>query len=255
MLFVVLLAAPGAVHGQTVYGVVVGEDDGFPVADADVALVDEGGAAAVTAMSDSVGAFWLAAPAAGRYRVVVQRTGYRSFASSPLDLVTGRRRHVRIELKVEPIPLPGIVAETEANRAARVARAARAARAELAFYGVRLNDLGSRFISPESVAKREMTARNVGDIVRWQSIPGVRVENDTDGVCVVVTGHGGSLSGMGSPCALVVLNNAIIDPAAAALYPPEAVAWMAVLHPTEAVLEFGTEATGGALLIFTKGFR
>ncbi len=211
-----------------------------------MALLDDSGAAVATISSDSLGAFSLTAPSAGRFRILVEQPGYERFTSRLLDLEPNQRRHVRIELIVAPIPLPGIVAETEANRAAR---------SELVYYGVRLNDLGSRFISPESVAKREMAARDVGDILRWQAIPGVDVFNrdqqrvgEPPSLCVRLSGHGGT-------CALIVLNNVIIDRQSAALYPPEAVAWMAVLRPTEARLVFGTRAAGGALLIFTKGFR
>ncbi len=240
-----LLALPGVADAQTASGVVVTEADGAPVDGASVALVDTAGAAAAVTSSDSLGAFSLTAPSAGRFRIVVQQPGFERFASRLVDLDARRRQQVRVELTVSPIPLPGIVVETEANRAAR---------RELVYYGVRLNDLGSRFISPESVAKREMTARDVGDIVRWQAIPGVEVLNRsnsggiTPNLCVRLSRHPGT-------CALIVLNNVVIDAGSAALYPPNAVAWMAVLRPTEAVLAFGTRAADGALLIFTKGFR
>ena len=96
-------------------GLLVTEGTGEPVAGAIVALVDAEDAVLGETLSNESGAFSLPLPPPGAYRVRVTRIGYESWASDALDLpAPPESRALRLEVPVQPIPLPDLLV-TEQN--------------------------------------------------------------------------------------------------------------------------------------------
>jgi len=76
---------------------------GVPIEAARVRMVDADAAVVASVFTDAAGHFFLRAPAAGRYTLVVERPGYASVVSDELDVPEGRTiRHV---LTVRPVAL------------------------------------------------------------------------------------------------------------------------------------------------------
>ena len=85
--FALLLASRG--DAQVLRGSVVGADGSSSVAGAVVALVDSTGATVARALSDDHGAFRVAAPRSGTYRVRTLHVGSRPSVSEPFVLAAG----------------------------------------------------------------------------------------------------------------------------------------------------------------------
>ena len=88
-------------------GLLLTEGSGAPVEGAHIRLVDRADSVLAEALSDGRGAFSVPMPAAGVYRLLVERIGYRSWASDTLhvDWESGSRT-LRLDIPVDPIPLP-----------------------------------------------------------------------------------------------------------------------------------------------------
>jgi hypothetical protein len=109
--------------------------------------------------------------------------------------------------------------------------------------------LGQRFVPLEAIERRE-TADDFGQVLQWQSVPGMRVLRglDTGGpptVCVILT--------RSRSCAITVLDGHIVPSEVAGSTPVETLGGIVVLTPVEAATSFGTDGGNGAVLIFTKG--
>jgi hypothetical protein len=85
--FVLLAAAP--LEAQVLRGSVVGADGSTSVAGAVIALVDSAGTTVARTLSDERGAFRVAAPRSGTYRVRTLHVGSRPSLSAPLVLAAG----------------------------------------------------------------------------------------------------------------------------------------------------------------------
>lgn len=83
----------------------VTEPDGRPVLGALVALETPEGRRLRSALTDREGRFWLQAPAPGRYRLRVERLGYRSAVVGPFVLAAGEARREDVAVTGEPIRL------------------------------------------------------------------------------------------------------------------------------------------------------
>lgn len=112
---------------QELEGRVVDEGAGTPVQGAMTALVDSAGAQVASTLTGPEGAYSLEAPAPGRYRLRVERIGYRTWTSDAIELRTGRSRSFRAAVPPEAVELEGL--EVAAERRCRVdpARGSRAA--------------------------------------------------------------------------------------------------------------------------------
>jgi len=114
-----LFAEP--IDGQTLRGRLVEGGSGEPIAGAFVLLYpDEGDASPETPplaadLTASDGRFALAAPRPGRYRVRVDRIGYRSHLTDPIEVGAGATAVTTIDVPLEPVELPAIVAEVESE--------------------------------------------------------------------------------------------------------------------------------------------
>lgn len=95
-------------------GVLVSEGEGAPVDGAVVSLIGLDGVVLWETLSNASGAFSLPPPT-GAYRVRVARIGYEAWTSDTIRVVSGvESRTLRLEVPVQPIPLPELMV-TEQN--------------------------------------------------------------------------------------------------------------------------------------------
>ena len=125
--FVVILVTASPAHAQTVRGLLAERDSGRPIEGAMVWLLDPGGRR-TGALTDSLGRFFLRAPAAGRYTAVAERIGYADAASDTFDVGADEFVDVRIDAEPRAIPLAGLVAEGDQRCEVRPAEGLRSAR-------------------------------------------------------------------------------------------------------------------------------
>jgi len=230
-------------HAQTVQGTITDENSHRPLQLAEIRLVRRDLSIARTAVSDSTGRYRISPPEPGAYHVEADLLGYQSLHSPLLALDEDKTYTADFELPVDPIELEGMQVEVEAIEAIR---------RELRSYGVRVNELGERFVDAGDIARRA-GAMDFARILQWQMIPGMQVIRSEDAaqpdvkqtVCIQVVPRNAG-------CALLVLDGALITSQAAAELPTTNLRAMAVLRPEEATLLYGTDAWAGAVLLFTR---
>ena len=109
--FAGLLLLPAALSAQVVEGRLASAASGGAVQGALVTLVDAGGGEVRETLSDSAGAYRLAAPAAGTYRVRVERVGYTTVNSAAFALGAGQVLAFPLRLAEESFSLEGLRVE------------------------------------------------------------------------------------------------------------------------------------------------
>ena len=107
-------AGPRAASAQAVRGTLL-TDRGEPVPWALVRLLDASGEPLRSSVTSSSGTFFLAAPAAGPYRIKAERIGFAATLSDTLQLAEGASRSLRLTADPAPILLPAL--EVESDRA------------------------------------------------------------------------------------------------------------------------------------------
>ena len=107
LLALLLLALPLAAQERgVVSGRLLTEGSGAPVEGAHITLVDPDDLVLGEALSDERGAFSVAMPSAGAYRLRVRRIGYRIWTSDTLQIASeSESRTVYLHIPVQPIPL------------------------------------------------------------------------------------------------------------------------------------------------------
>ncbi len=229
------------VAGQVVAGRVADESSGEPLSGVQVVLLARSGESVTAAISDSLGSYQLQVPEAGEYVVQADMIGYRRLQTPLLNLSDPRVFRANFQLPPDPIELEGLDVEVEALEGLR---------RELRSFGVRLDELGERFVSAADIAARP-TARDFGHVLQWQSVPGMRVIRGDDWsppAPIVCVEQGRGREG----CALLVLNGARISLETAYDIPAHSLRAIVVLRPLEATLLYGTEGSAGAVLLFTR---
>ena len=101
------LAPTSRVEAQEFHGVVLDQETGVPVPSVFVRLVDTAGRPVAASMTDSLGAFSLAAPASGAFTVRLQGLGYRTQEIGPFSISGMTRR--TFMLTPDPISVPELV--------------------------------------------------------------------------------------------------------------------------------------------------
>jgi Carboxypeptidase regulatory-like domain len=241
---VTLLVGPGNLAAQTVRGRVTTESDGQAIRFAGVRLLDSSERSAASVLSDSLGFYVVSAPRPGEYWVQVDQLGYERLRSPLLRLEGGHTVTVDFELPTDPIEIEGLRVEAEGQ--ARIRR-------DLRMFGVRAETLGRRFVDLAAIERRT-EARDFGRVLQWQSIPGMTIQRSDDVsppalrpfICVRLRVRG--------PCALNVLNGALISLETGYEVPSESLGAIVLLTPQEATLLYGTDGAGGAVLLFTRDF-
>ena len=178
-------AAPGA--AQSVRGRLLDDATDAGIAGAVVMLLDVDGQVLSRALTAEDGAFELAVPAPGQYRIRAQRIGYVMATSPPLDLVQSRSLVVEFRLSAAAVPLaPITVVGREAMRDPRLEFMDYYERK--AIYGK--EGMGfAHFLDGEELERR--IAFSVLDLLR--DLPGIRVgaAGGRSGRRLVVTGRRG----------------------------------------------------------------
>ncbi len=233
-------ARPAPLVAQTVHGRATSEDTGLPLQGVEIALSREDGDVVSRVLSDADGRYVMRIPEDGAYRISADLFGYLRLETPLVALETDRSPLVDFEMPADPIELDEVRVSVE-RREELVSRTRT--------YGVQPDFLGERFVTIEAIEKRP-TAGDFGQILQWQSIPGIRVRRGVDTgdrpwVCVMLT--------RSRDCAITVLDGAVVPSEVAGQIPTEILGGMVVLTPMEATTSFGTDGGNGAVLIWTKG--
>lgn len=113
-----LLVVPALARAQTVHGRVTEARSGEPVSGAIILLLDEAGARQAATLSDPSGAYRVTGPAAGTYRLRVERVGFAASVSPPLRLEAGQTAELSLTAESRRVMLDPVVATGEARRCA-----------------------------------------------------------------------------------------------------------------------------------------
>lgn len=239
----VYVALPLPLAGQVLTGRVVDEYTGAGVPGAHVVLIDDAGRDVLDADTDSIGRYRLELRGSGAFSLRVTRLGYEEGRTPPINLSFQGSRTLDLVVTPLPVTLPGFDVTVSAEEALE---------RELRMFGVVPGQLPrSRIVTQEEV-EAVPGAGDFADVLVWQNVPGIRVArmDPLPAVCVKM-GEGWS-----SGCAVLVVDGIVTPPAArvmqAMLIPPEGIAAIVVLKPSEAALQFGGAGGNGAVLIFTK---
>ncbi|MCG6957637.1 MAG: carboxypeptidase regulatory-like domain-containing protein [Gemmatimonadetes bacterium] len=169
----ILLVAQPAV-AQTVRGQVLDTQSGQPVTSADVYLVraESDTTAVKQGLTNESGRFSLTAPRPGRYRLRVERIGYRTIVSSPFDLVASEPLEVELHISTQAIPLaPLTVVSSRPALLPNIRLVTSGFFDREAKWGPKGLGMGT-FIDKDAIERRQ--PRRVSDMLR--NVPGVLVE-------------------------------------------------------------------------------
>src|SRR5215210_723580 len=97
-----LLTTTGRLQAQEVRGRLISAADSTPIVQSLLLLLDESGQERARTVTAPSGGFELHAPAAGRYRLRVQRIGQRGWEAPAFEVVTGQI--TRMTLHVPDVP-------------------------------------------------------------------------------------------------------------------------------------------------------
>ena len=236
---ITLVSAAAPLHAQAVEGRVTEEGTGRALVGADIRLLDQERRLVERSVAELGGRYQIQAPAPGNYYLIVDLLGFERLETPLLELRADATLRAAFELPADPIELEGL--RVQADRLEEIRR-------DVSMFGVRIDDIGERFVGRERIEAR-LGVSNFGKVLQWQSIPQMRIIDATDtggapSVCVILRLHR-------ERCALMILNGALVTQEAAAMVPPEAIQAMVVMDPEEATTIWGTDGGGGAVLIFT----
>jgi Carboxypeptidase regulatory-like domain len=113
-LLAVLALAPARADAQTVYGVVVADATGEPVAGAMVLLADTLGLSRGSALADSLGRFAITARTPGRYTLAAERVGYQSLRPDTVSIPPDSLQ-VQLRAGSRRITLPPVTARARSR--------------------------------------------------------------------------------------------------------------------------------------------
>ena len=237
-----LFPATGA--AQTLTGRVVEEGSSAPVPGALVSLVDRGGDRRVGTTTDSMGCFVLSPQEPGEYVVESSALGYEKTRSPLFALAVQGTASLEITIRPLPVGLEGFEVSVE-----------REAEQLLRNFGMTPAALGNRWIDRRDIEEMPLPA-GPREAIRWRNIAGVSVA-ETSGVigplaelCVMFR-RGRRGVGM-DQCALILLNGVRVSLVEAQNVDPHDLEGIAVLTPVEATTFYGTGASGGAVLMWTR---
>jgi hypothetical protein len=118
LVLLALLVTPALARAQAVQGRVTEAESGEAVSGAIVLLLDETGVRRSATLSDPSGAYRVAAPGPGTYRLRVERVGYAASTSAPVRLEAGQTRELALSAESRRVVLEPVVATGAARRCA-----------------------------------------------------------------------------------------------------------------------------------------
>jgi hypothetical protein len=238
-----MLVGTGDVEGQTLRGRVVEDGRDSPVAGANVSLLNRDGDHRAGASADSLGRFLLTPPEAGEYYIESVRIGYETTRSPLLALTAVDTVPFEITMVALPLGLEGFEVTVEAE-AVQFLRS----------FGHTPASLRNRWIDADAIEAMPLPV-GVREVIRWRGIAGLTVREDNSGavptLCVMFQ-RGRTATGL-NQCALILLNGVRIHPEIAQSINPADLEGIAVLTPVDASTFYGTNAGGGAVLMWTRG--
>ncbi len=107
------LLTPPSLQAQTVRGVVSERATYQPIDGATVTLIDLQADTLAQTLTDERGFFSLDAREAGQYFLIASALGYRPVRSDEVRLEDGAVRIVEMDMALQPIPVSGLLVETE----------------------------------------------------------------------------------------------------------------------------------------------
>lgn len=107
------LLTPPSLQAQTIRGVVSERATYQPIDGATVTLIDLQADTLAQTLTDERGFFSLDARDAGQYFLIASALGYRSVRSDEVTLEDGAVRIVEMDMAPQPIPVSGLLVETE----------------------------------------------------------------------------------------------------------------------------------------------
>jgi hypothetical protein len=242
------------VGAQQVRGRVFDDSTRSALPNASLEVLAPGGRVIARSTSDSLGGFTLALKSDGTFDVRVRRLGYAPRLFTRLDLT--RERDTVLEVGLTPIVAtlsPLVVSATRQL-----------------FTLVNPADLGRRLIDPQRIAELLPRARTVEDFVMLQAIPGFSIYDEPPNIRCVRLARGKpatnrtALGEVSSSfprlshsladqlgCLMMFVDNVRVEDLLN--IDPGAVELVVVLLPHEAGVLYGTGASRGVLLVYTKG--
>ncbi|MBT8488877.1 MAG: carboxypeptidase-like regulatory domain-containing protein [Gemmatimonadetes bacterium] len=113
LLLAVALVVGTPLHAQTVRGVVSERVTYAPIDGATVTLIDLQADTLAQTLTDEQGFYSLDAGEEGQYFLIASALGYRSVRSNAVSLEDGAVRIVEMDMAPQPIPVSGLLVETE----------------------------------------------------------------------------------------------------------------------------------------------
>lgn len=113
LLAVLLLQNTASLDAQTIRGVVLEDTTEKRVPEASVRLIGETKDEALVSTIAVDGIFLVRAPEPGKYRLRVERIGYRTTVTEVITLEAATESHVKVRMGVEAVPIEALVVEAE----------------------------------------------------------------------------------------------------------------------------------------------
>jgi len=237
LLALILWLSAAPCFAQTISGHVLEDGSARAVPGAMISLIDKQGEERYRTLADSVGRFTVSPPKAGEYYIEATRFGYVQTRSPLLALGTTGVVSLDLLLVPEPVGLEGLNVSVED-----------AAAEYLQTLGHTPRSLGDRWISRSEIAAMPLS-QGPREVIRWQRIAGVSLDEGTgspfDGFCLVFARRV-------RQCALVLVNGVPFPSREVQGIGPDDIENIAILTPIDATTLFGTQASGGAVLIWTR---
>lgn len=224
------LVAPAPGVAQIFQGRVLDVESETPVATALVRLLDDGGRDVGFSLADSLGAYRLAAPGPGAYRLLAERIGYAA-SETPLLEVTNPDGVYPVDLTARRVPLP--IAGVEVT----VARQQELERAVQLVTGTNPRSLRTPPIPRRVIEDHLARGHALPDLVRWTNAP------------IIVKGYGRDRCfEYRGRCMGVLLNGVRLDPDFWDILPLDMVETIVIVGTNESI------AYGNTILLYTAGW-
>jgi len=238
LLLGLVLLLPTSSQAQTLVGSVLEEGRNTPVAGATVSLVDQSGEPRAVVTSDSLGRCQLTPPEVGEYVVEAVALGYAATSSPLFAMTLDGSVPFDLMMRPNPIGLEGLEVEVEAIEVV--------ATPFLQNFGHTPATLGNRWINRAEIESMN-TPGLTKDIIRRQNIAGIWVE-ELAPFCL-------KFSRRIRKCALTVLDGMVVPAGVAYDLDTRDIEAIAVMTPIDAATFYGTQAGGGAVVIWTRRGR
>ena len=230
---VALASLPAAAAAQTLQGRVLDAQDGRPVPQTLVRLLDASGQQQSLTLSDLQGRYVLTAPAPGRYVLAAERIGFEDYRSREVEMPrAGATYEVDLLVVPEPIPIRGL--EVTAERRQAIDRRLRL------LLGMAPASIRNAPVLRPVIEDHLARGHDVTDLVRWLQLPSVTVRESRDGPCFLFRQRS---------CLPVYLDGVRVRTEMVPLLPLEMAETVVVLQPNESV-----QFSGGGILLYTAGW-